>query len=368
MHETRNAWSVRKNMDTFKLNRNASKDSFLWVGSKDGMDAELVKGSQVPFEGISAAGIHGVGLGSLPGNLSQLVKGFFQSRQILDRFNPDVLLFTGGYMAVPMALAGIRYPSLLYVPDIEPGMALKALSKLADRIDITADESRNYFGNQNKLNVTGYPTRSNLRSWTKAKAVGTLGLKSELLTLLVLGGSKGARSINRAIIRTLPVLLEDIQVVHISGQLDWIEVESAGKNLKGISKYADRYHPYEYLHDEMGAALTAADIVISRAGASVLGEYPLFGLPAILIPYPHAWQYQEVNARYLLKRGAAVLISEEDLQDQLLPQVREMIANKQLRNNMSKAMRALNKPDAAASIASHLREMAVNNREGFSND
>ena len=271
-------------------------------------------------------------------------------------------------MAVPMALAGIRYPSLLYVPDIEPGMALKALSKLADRIDITADESRNYFSNQNKLNVTGYPTRSNLRSWTKAKAVGTLGLKSELLTLLVLGGSKGARSINRAIIRTLPVLLEDIQVVHISGQLDWIEVESAGKNLKGISKYADRYHPYEYLYDEMGAALTAADIVISRAGASVLGEYPLFGLPAILIPYPHAWQYQEVNARYLLKRGAAVLISEEDLQDQLLPQVREMIANKQLRNNMSKAMRALNKPDAAASIASHLREMAANNREGFSND
>jgi UDP-N-acetylglucosamine--N-acetylmuramyl-(pentapeptide) pyrophosphoryl-undecaprenol N-acetylglucosamine transferase len=349
-------------MDTLNVNRNASKDSFLWVGSKEGMDAELVKASQVPFKGISAAGIHGVGLDSLPGNLSKLVKGYFQSRQILDGFNPDVLLFTGGYVAVPMAAAGVKYPSLLYVPDIEPGMALKALSKLADRIDITADESRNYFRNQNKLNVTGYPTRSNLRSWTKAEAIDALGLKPELLTLLVLGGSKGARSINRAIIRLLPVLLEDIQVVHISGQLDWLEVESAGKNLKGISKYADRYFPHEYLHDEMGAALTAADIVISRAGASVLGEYPLFGLPAILIPYPHAWQYQEVNARYLSSRGAAVFIREDDIPDKLLPQVRELMANQKLRKNMSQAMRALNTPDAAASIASHLREMAAVSR------
>jgi UDP-N-acetylglucosamine--N-acetylmuramyl-(pentapeptide) pyrophosphoryl-undecaprenol N-acetylglucosamine transferase len=230
---------------------------------------------------------------------------------------------------------------------------------LADRIDITVDESRNYFNNQNKLNVTGYPTRSNLRSWTKAEAVNALGLNPELMTLLVLGGSKGARSINRAIIRILPELLEDIQIVHISGQLDWPEVESVSRDLKGKSNQVDRYHPHIYLHDEMGAALTAADIVISRAGASALGEYPLFGLPAILIPYPHAWQYQEVNARYLSNRGAAVLVRDEDLQEQLLPQVRELITNNELRNNMSQAMRALYKPNAAESIASHLRELAA---------
>lgn len=349
-------------MDTLQINQNASKDSFLWVGSKEGMDAELLNRTEVPFEGISAAGIHGVGLSSLPGNLSQLVNGFFQSRQILKKFNPDVLFFTGGYVAVPMAIAGIRYPSLLFVPDIEPGMALKALSKLADRIDITADESRNYFNNQNKLNVTGYPTRSNLKSWTKAEAVETLSLNPDLMTLLVLGGSKGARSINREIFRILPELLEDIQIVHISGQLDWQEVESVSKNLKGISHQADRYHPYMYLHDDMGAALTAADIVVSRAGASALGEYPLFGLPAILVPYPHAWQYQAVNARYLSSRGAAVLVHDEALQDQFLPQLRELMTNNELRNSMSQAMRALYNPNAAESIASHLIELAASSR------
>ena len=89
------------------------------------MEADLVKRAGIPYEEISAAGVHGVGLGALPGNLLQLSQGYLQAGRILRRFQPDVLFFTGGYVAVPMAFAGRSRPSLLYVPDIEPGLALK---------------------------------------------------------------------------------------------------------------------------------------------------------------------------------------------------------------------------------------------------
>ena len=132
----------------------------LWVGSEGGMEAELVKRAGLPYRSIPAAGVHGVSLRELPRNLSQLTRGVVASRRILRGFRPDVLFFTGGYVAVPMAIAGQRIPTLLYVPDIEPGLALKALSRFADRITVTAPDSQRYF-NKNVI-VTGYPLRQDL--------------------------------------------------------------------------------------------------------------------------------------------------------------------------------------------------------------
>ena len=104
------------------------------------MEAELVMRAQIPFQAIPAAGVHGVGARSLPGNLIQLGRGVLASRRILREFQPDALLFTGGYVAVPMAVAGRGVPTLLFVPDIEPGLALKVLARFADRIALTAPE------------------------------------------------------------------------------------------------------------------------------------------------------------------------------------------------------------------------------------
>ena len=106
----------------------------LWVGGQSGMEADLVARQGIAFAGIPAAGVHGVGLRTLPGNLLQLSRGTLQARRILRSFQPDVILFTGGYVAVPMAMAGRRCPILLYVPDIEPGMALKTLARFASTI------------------------------------------------------------------------------------------------------------------------------------------------------------------------------------------------------------------------------------------
>jgi len=337
--------------------------SVLWVGGIGGMEADLVKRVGIPYEAVPAAGLHGVGLRVLPGNLLKLGKGYIQSRQILKRFNPDVLFFTGGYVAVPMALAGRKVPSLLFIPDIEPGVALKTLARLADRIDLSVDASHEYFARHPDVRVTGYPTRSNLKSWSMDSAHNALGLDPDLHTLLVLGGSKGARSINQVLLKLLPELLKEMQVVHISGELDWSEVEAVCTSLKDSLTCAERYKPFPYLHDEMGAALTAADLVVSRAGASCLGEYPLFGLPAILVPYPYAWRYQEVNAQYLSKKGAAEVVPDEEMATQLLPKVRELMTDDNRRDQMSQAMRPLVYPNAAESIASHLSELATLNRE-----
>jgi undecaprenyldiphospho-muramoylpentapeptide beta-N-acetylglucosaminyltransferase len=325
----------------------------LWVGSEGGMEAELVKRAGIPYRTIPAAGVHGVDLRALPGNLLQLSRGIWTSLRILRGFRPDVLFFTGGYVAVPMAIAGQRIPTLLYIPDIEPGMALKALARFADRITVTAPDTQSYF--INSVIVTGYPLRPDLSNWARFQARTALGLSSNKPTLLIFGGSKGARSLNRATLAHLPALLELAEVVHISGQLDWDEIEEAETGLTSAQR--KRYHTFPYLH-EMGKALAVADLVISRAGASCLGEFPFFELPAVLVPYPHAWRYQKVNASYLAQHGAAVILDDSRLQEELLDTVKVLLENPGKRKSMQAAMRSLSKPDAARAIASQLVELA----------
>ena len=320
------------------------------------MEADLVERAGVPFQAIPAAGVHGVGLRALPHNLWQLGRGYFQSRRILDQFRPDALFFTGGYVAVPVALAGRKLPSLLYVPDIEPGLALKTLARYAGRIAVTAPDSRAYFPDHPQVEVTGYPARPGLKSWSPEQARLEFDLASDLPVLLVFGGSKGARSINRALLAVLPELLAEMQVVHLSGRLDWPEVEAVRQRLAAAQ--LARYRAYPYLHEQMGAALAAADLVVSRAGAATLGEFSLFGLPAILVPYPYAWRYQQVNAQYLARQGAAVIVADEDLPARLLPVVQDIIRNPSRRAKMRQAMHALAQPAAAQSIANLLVGMA----------
>lgn len=319
------------------------------------MEAALVERAGIPFKSVPAAGVHGVSLKRLPGNLGSLARGVLASRAILAEFQPDVLLFTGGYVAVPMALAGRKVPSLLFVPDIEPGLALKTLARFATRITVSVEESKPFFPKAD-LVVTGYPIRTELTKWNKATARKKLGLKSKFPVLLVFGGSKGARSINIALLEHLSHLLEAMEVIHISGELDWEMVDAARQSLpKDLSK---RYHAYPYLHDEMGAALAAADLAVSRAGASALGEYPLFGLPAILVPYPYAWRYQKVNADMLAKRGGALVIEDTRLKSGLHLTVEKLLETPEKLESMRKAMRALSVPDAAEKIAAQLTELA----------
>ncbi len=340
----------------------------LWVGGRRGLEAKLVARAGIPFREIPAAGIHGVGVTSLPGNLWKLARGTLAARRLILDFNPQVMLFTGGYLAVPVAFANRflvrskrRPPVLLYVPDIEPGLALKTLSRFANHIAVTVAETRAHLPESTATTITGYPTRQILTQWNIEAAHQVLGLSEELPVLLVSGGSKGARSINRALLGVLPELLKDMQVVHISGEFNWSEVETAKSNLP--ESLTGRYHVFSYLHDEMGAALASADLVLSRAGASTLGEYPLFSLPAVLVPYPYAWRYQRVNAGYMAERGAAIVIKDADLPMKLLPVVQNLMSDRSQRKAMSRAMGALACPQAAASIGHLLKRLAAGSVE-----
>ncbi len=328
----------------------------LWVGGKGGMEADLVTRAGVPFTAIPAAGVHGVGLRALPGNALQLARGALAASRILAQFKPDVIFFTGGYVAAPVAVAGRKRPILLYVPDIEPGLALRFLSRFADVIALTAEDSRPYFNPRTRMAVTGYPTRPELARWDRLNARQRFGLSAELPVMLVSGGSKGARTINLPVFQNLEALLGLAQVIHITGSLDKAAAESACAALP--ESLRQRYHTFDYLHEDMGAALAAADLAISRAGASTLGEYPLFGLPAILVPYQFAWRYQKINAGYLQRNGAAIVLEAGQLDRQLLPTVHQLFAAPERLQSMRRAMQALAKPDAAVHIAGLLRELA----------
>lgn len=331
-------------------------DPILWVGGEGGMEEDLVKRAGLPYAAIPAAGVHGVGLRALPGNLVRLTRGVIASREILSDFRPDVLLFTGGYIGVPMIVAARGTPSLVYVPDIEPGLALKFLARFASRIALTTENARRYFPSEAPTVVTGYPLRPELKGWERGSGQAHLKLDPERFTLLVTGGSKGAQTINRPLLAILPQLLAEMQVIHISGQTDWAEVEAAKANLP--EDLAARYFTFPYLH-EMGAALAAADLAVSRAGASTLGEYPMFGLPAILVPYPFAWRYQKVNASYMVEHEAAILLENDQLAEKLLPTVQQLCRDPHRLAAMSQAMRSLAHPDAAQRLAALVMELAA---------
>jgi undecaprenyldiphospho-muramoylpentapeptide beta-N-acetylglucosaminyltransferase len=329
---------------------------FLWVGAIGGLEEGLVRRAGLPFVAIPGGGLHGVGLGLMLRNAVKLVRGFVQAWGIVGRFQPDALFLTGGYVSAPVALACWlrRVPILIYLPDVEPGLAIKTLAHLATRVAVTTEASRAYLPPE-KVIVTGYPVRPTLRGVARATAQRTFGLDPALKTLLVLGGSRGARSINQAIMAILEDVLAECQVIHSSGTLDWEQVAARRETLPAALKA--RYHAYPYLHEEMGAALAAADLAVSRAGASVLGEFPLFGLPSILVPYPHAWRYQRVNADTLAAQGAAIRLDDADLRQKLLPTVQRLLRDDAARAQMAARARALAVPDAAERLAGALRAL-----------
>ena len=326
------------------------------MGSQNGIEADLVNRKGIDFTAIPAAGIHGVSFRVLPGNIFKMLRGFFASRQIIRKFNPDVLFFTGGFVAVPMALASGKRPKLVYSPDIEPGLALRLLARFTKTIAVTVKETRKHFPGNKKVITTGYPVRNELSKWHRDKALKYFNLNSDSPILLFLGGSKGAHSINQVVVDSLSVLLRRFQIIHLSGSLDWQYIE---KMISIMSpEQLKQYHAFPYLHDDIGAAYACADLVISRSGASILGEYPFFGLPAILIPYPHAWRYQKVNADYLVDHHAAILLEDAKLADELIPTINDLFDNPIKLSNMRLSMKSIALPNATINIARLISELS----------
>jgi UDP-N-acetylglucosamine--N-acetylmuramyl-(pentapeptide) pyrophosphoryl-undecaprenol N-acetylglucosamine transferase len=329
----------------------------LWIGSESQMEIDLLSKQNINFKSIPAAGLHGVGLINLPGNLIKLARGYFKVRRMMNQFRPDVIFYTGGFISIPVTLATRNVPSVVFIPDIEPGASLNFLIKRSTLITTVTEDTRKFIKQNKKIEVTGYPIRSDLSNWTKERGQKEFGLEKDLPVLLVYGGSKGARSINQALYPILVELLNQIQVIHLCGEDNWEETIKVKSNLP--QSLSGRYHAFPFLHSQMGAALVSADLVVCRAGASTLGELPFFSLPAILIPYPHAWRYQHTNAEYLTNHGGALLLEDKDLQTKLLVTVMDIIHNRSTLTKMRKSMQALARPKAAQQIGKLLYEVGT---------
>ncbi|MCS7179571.1 MAG: undecaprenyldiphospho-muramoylpentapeptide beta-N-acetylglucosaminyltransferase [Anaerolineae bacterium] len=327
----------------------------LYVGGRGSVEERLAAQAGLPFAGIPAGGVHGLAPWRAAVNLVKLARGFLAALRLGRRRRPDALFVTGGYASVPVALAAwaLRVPILLYLPDIEPGLAVRFIARLATRIGVTVEDSRAFLP-AHKVVVTGYPVRPEFAGIDRTVARGTLGLPEGGPVLLVFGGSTGARSINQAVVENLEALLEVAHVVHVSGERDWPWVAARVGVLPASARGC--YHPYPYLHGAaMGQALAAADLAVCRAGASTLGELPHFGLPAVLVPYPYAWRYQWVNAEWLASRGAAVILEDARLKEDLVPIVRSLLSDPARLAEMRACALALARPDAAKRLAEILR-------------
>jgi UDP-N-acetylglucosamine--N-acetylmuramyl-(pentapeptide) pyrophosphoryl-undecaprenol N-acetylglucosamine transferase len=328
------------------------------VGNASGIEANLATKAGLPFEGISTASLRGSAPWALPSRLGKLAWGTSQSLQVIDRFAPQAILVTGGYVCAPLILAAwVRdVPGLMYLPDLTPGLAIRVLARFATRIAVSFPPSKDFFA-PGKAELTGYPVRAELFKVNQQASRQRLGLDERETTLLVFGGSQGAHSINLAVSEVLIELLRICQVVHISGKADepWLKAQRDELH----QALARKYRLHAYLHEEMIDALAAADLVVARAGAATTAEFPALGLPSILIPYPHAGRHQELNADHMVEKGAAVKIDDAELKKGvLLGTVTQLFEDREKLISLGDGARRLAQPEATQRIAQLLREIA----------
>jgi UDP-N-acetylglucosamine--N-acetylmuramyl-(pentapeptide) pyrophosphoryl-undecaprenol N-acetylglucosamine transferase len=345
-----------------KLSTDSGADLTLtFVGARGDMARDLVKRSDVQVDAyheVLAGPLHGIPRLQQFLSAIKIVIGVLQSIILVLRQRPGALLITGGWTGVPMTLACwlLRVPVVIYVPDIEPGLMLKVMGRyFARSIAATVQATEAFYPGKNVVE-TGYPLRDEIVQADRDTAIRDLGLDPARKTLLVFGGSRGSRSINGAASRIAPELIAaGVQILHISGRLDWEGVQEAHAALGDDVKA--HYQVFDFLPD-IGKAFAASDLVISRAGAATLAEYPELALPAILVPYPYSWRYQKVNADWLVERGAAIRLDDDKLDDELLPLVRDLLGDSARLDTMRDAMAALKRSNGAANIARLLAESA----------
>jgi len=239
--------------------------------------------------------------------------------------------------------------------NVIPGVTNKILARLVNKVAAGYPEAVKYFGGQaDKVFVSGNPIRQEVILATREEGIKALGLDSGKLTVLAAGGSRGARSINQAMVEVHRHFAgrPDVQILHATGQSEYNNIvaliRSSGIDIEKTGNIIIK--PYLY---NMPQALAASDVAVFRAGAVGLAELTARGIPAILIPYPYAAEnHQEFNARVLAENGAAVVIRDDELTgSRLVVELEKLLSNRQELEQMAQASKSLGRPDAAAVIA-----------------
>lgn len=326
-----------------------------FFGPEDRGERQLIEARGIPFHVVPAGQVRGRGPRGLARTGWRLGRGVFAAVRSLRRFRADVVFSTGGYGSFPCSVAAriLRRPLVVYLPDVSPGWAVRAETRLATVMATTTEAALAHLPRK-KTRVTGYPVRPAFFARTKQEARAALGLPAEAPIVLVAGASQGATAINEAVFSALDRLTESAIVLHVTGQAGIAEAE-AQRHALGLARSA-RYHPAAF-RDDLPTVMVAADLAVMRAGASVLGELPAAKLPALLVPGTFAGGHQRDNARWLADHGAAEILEEEHL-GELAERVEALVRAPERLAAMRDAAAALARPSASADIVRILEEVA----------
>jgi UDP-N-acetylglucosamine--N-acetylmuramyl-(pentapeptide) pyrophosphoryl-undecaprenol N-acetylglucosamine transferase len=331
------------------------ENEVLFVGTERGIEARLLPKLGYPLELISGSGIKGLGTLAKVQSGLRLLNGYAQSRKILKRFQPDLVLGVGGYASAPLLLAarGMGIRLFIHEQNATPGLANKILGRFAQIIFISMAESASQFPKESTL-LTGNPIRKEIL-WRFQERVRSVGGE---FRVLVFGGSAGAHRINLALIEALPHLSgerENLVFTHQTGEKDLEEVRR-GYQAQGFKATVSPFI------EDMAAAYGAADLVVCRAGATTIAEVTACGKGCVFIPYPYAADdHQRKNAEALLAREAGFMILEEDLTGEALAElILSLKKDPQRLAQVERNARSLAHLDAAQAIVT---EMVKSTRE-----
>jgi len=331
--------------------------TILFVGTKRGLEARLVPDRGYRFRTVWVSGLRRRRFWANCGVPLKMAVSLIQSMAIIIRFRPELILGTGGYASWPVMTAGILLgrKTMIQEQNRRPGLVTRLLAPWVDVVELSWQESVRHFRKGGNLRVSGNPTREDIEGVKRTEACLRFGLRPDRLILLVFGGSQGAESINRALAGFLDDLMAEteVQILWATGPawVDW--------HRPAVQRFKERIRLVPYI-DDMAAAYAAADLVVSRSGASTVAEITRLGLPSCLIPFPGAaGGHQEQNARMLSDADAAVLVHEPDMTEGLLAKhLYELLSDPDRRKSMAEKAKTFGRPDAAQRICDDLMELA----------
>lgn len=327
----------------------------LFVIGRKRLESEILSPMEPEFKAISidVEGIKGRGWKKGIPVIIKLPKSILQSASIIRQFSPSFVLGVGGYSAGPFCVAAkfMGIPTAIHEQNSYPGLTNRLLSKFVDRIFISFEESRPYFEKKRPI-LTGNPVRRELFLSQVNQPE-----KGDEFTVLVVGGSQGAKAINEAFVEALIFLNSSekkVEVIHQTGKVDHSRVveEYRVRGLKG--------DVVPFIKD-MGSAYNRADIVVGRAGATTIFELAALGKPSILIPYPHATNnHQEINAGSLVRAGGAEMILQKDLNGEVMARaLMKYMNNRPELTKMGEQARKISRTNAAEIIVDQIMEMVI---------
>ncbi|PIR13227.1 undecaprenyldiphospho-muramoylpentapeptide beta-N-acetylglucosaminyltransferase [Candidatus Falkowbacteria bacterium CG11_big_fil_rev_8_21_14_0_20_39_10] len=326
--------------------REGVRYDFLWVGTKKGIEKEMVGKAGIKFKSITSGKLRRYFSWQNFIDPFKILIGFFQSIFIVLKFKPDLVMSAGGFVSVPVVwaawLLGVKI--IIHQQDARAGLANKLMAPLADVITVTFEKSLADYGK--KAVWTGNPIRQSLQITNyKLQITNFFNLKKDLPVLLVIGGGTGAMAINKLVWDSLEELTKFCQVIHICGKSKKLEVRS--KN----------YLSFEFLEaDKMAEALRLADVVVSRAGLGLLTELSYLGKPSILIPIPDS--HQEDNAKIFQDKKAAVVLEQKFLTgEEFVSNIKRLMFNKQKQEEFGENIKKVIKKGANESIVKIILEI-----------